>query len=106
MTDLEKIALALRADAAQSTNAQCIRHTLERGLRLGVRYCRGDWHLGLWRENVAPGDEEVRLCREAFQVPPDALTTPPMRHGTYIGFILTWTGPARVRQRQPAGLNL
>jgi hypothetical protein len=83
MTKLAEIAAAMTA-VVDTTNGPA-RHTLSRGLT--ITYLRrantrpATRQLSLTRALVAPSDEEERICREAFHVPPDASRSQLMING-------------------------
>ena len=67
---LPEIAADLREAACTHGQAHA---TLGRGLRIDVYHRDALWLLWLTRDDVPPGDEEVRTCRRNFHVPDGAV---------------------------------
>ncbi len=100
MTILNQIATRMQ-EQAQQEPGQMVRRTLGEwrghgdGLRLTVRWKpvagqAGDWYLGLWRMNGAPGETEVRVCRAAFRVPEAVRLSGRIQKGQWSGYFFIW----------------
>lgn len=66
---LTQIAFLMRREARRGLRA---RRTLRRGLTLTLWRERDDWFLSLARQDQPPGETEIAVCRNRFDVPEDA----------------------------------
>lgn len=72
MGRLDELAASMKA-AGRQREGHAIRRELSRGLRLEYSHAGGVANLTLSRPATWPSEQEVAICRGAFEVPADAI---------------------------------